>query len=370
MSTTKNSIRNLSGKDEEQTIRALKRYYPLNEETNTFEIALRYEKASDLFEENTDTLEKAARISDSITDRMSEMLDDIPNGYSADVSIRVDDYEGYSSEQLMDGIKDALFFRHRRFLREATRNGLKTGVLLVAGIVMILILTIGKQIGWWDGDDTVSEILTYLLDTLGCVLIWEGLYMAFVEDPEEYVFERKISRKVSSIRFYQENNDRAAASENRESISALMAINRKKLLTKRLLLIGGFSLICLTAAWVLQTLGIIINPEKFGEKVTVELILDMLVALLVGAAGVLSLRAYEEKLRNSPLVLVLAAFILYPIVYAFITLFREGSTLAPIETILVILILAAGLTFLVGYGMYYMQSRQDRRQGSFRRKDK
>ena len=189
MNTTKNRIRNLSRKDEEQTIRALKRYYPLNEDTHTFEIALRYEKASDLFEENTDTLEKASRVSDSITDRMSEILDDIPNGYSADVSIRVDDYEGYSSEQLMDGLKDTLFLRHRRFLREATRNGLKTGGLLVAGIVMILILTIGKQIGWWGGEDTISEILTYMLDTLGCVLIWEGLTMAFLEEPDEYVFE-------------------------------------------------------------------------------------------------------------------------------------------------------------------------------------
>ena len=137
MSTTKNNIRNLFGKDGEQTIRTLARYYPLNEDTNTFEIALRYEKASDLFEENTDTLEKASRISDSITDRISETLDDIPDEYSADISIRVDDYEGYSSEQLMDGIKDALFFRHRRFLHEKTRNGLKAGRLIVSGIIMI-----------------------------------------------------------------------------------------------------------------------------------------------------------------------------------------------------------------------------------------
>ena len=359
MSATKNNNRNLSGKDEEQTIRTLKRYYPLNEATNTFEIALHYEKASDLFEENTDTLEKVSRISDSITDRMSEMLDDIPNGYSADVSIRIDDYEGYSSEQLMDGIKDTLFFRHRRFLREVTQNGLKTGSLMVAGIVMILILTIGKQIGWWGGEDTVSEILTYMLDTLGCVLIWEGLYMAFLEEPEEYVFERKISVKISSICFYQENKGRVAASESRENIAALMEINRKKLLMKRLLLISGFSLICVTVAWVLQTLGIIINPEVFGEKITAELILDMVAAPLYAAAGVLSLRAYEGKLRNSPILLVFAAVILYAIVFNFIALFRQGSTLAPAQTILGIFIIVTGLSYLIGCGMYYIQNRQD-----------
>lgn len=362
MSKKKNNTRNLSTKDEEQTIRTLARYYPLNEETNTFRISLRYEKASDLFEENADTLDKASRISDSITDRMSEMLNDIPNGYSADVSIRVGDYEEYSSEQLMDGFKDALFFRHRRFLHEETQNGLKTGGLIVAGIIMILILTIGKQIGWWGGDDTISEVLTYMLDTLGCVLIWEGLYMAFVEESEEYAFEQKISRKVSSISFYQEDISRAAASESRESISALMAINRKRLLTKRLLLFGGFSLITLMAAYVLQTFGIIINPEKFGEKVTIDLILDMVVAFLVGVAGVLSLRAYTGELRNSPIVLVFAAISLYPIVDAFIRLFRDGSALAPIVRILAIFIIIAGLTFLVGYVMYCIQSRRDRRQ--------
>ena len=93
MGASKNKSRNISGKKDEQTIRTLTRYYPLNEETNSFEIALHYEKASDLFEENTDTFERPSRISDSITDRMSEVLDDIPKGYSADISIRVDDYE-------------------------------------------------------------------------------------------------------------------------------------------------------------------------------------------------------------------------------------------------------------------------------------
>lgn len=337
----------------EQAIRTLARYYPLHEETKTFEIALRYEKASDLFDENADTHDKAPRISECITDRMSEMLDDIPKGYSADVSIRVDDYEGYTSEQLMNGLKDTLFLRHRRFLHEATQNGLKAGILTVAGIVMILILTIGRQIGWWGGDDTVSEILTYMLDTLGCVLIWEGLYLTFVEDPEEFVFEQKISQKVSSISFYQENQDSAAASESGKSISALVAINRKILLVKRLFLFSGFSLICLAVAWVLQTLGIIINPEKFGEKVTVELILDMGLAILVGAVGLLSLRAYEEKMRNSTIALVFAAVvILYSMFNLFLMLFSEGVALAPIQMVLFIFIVIAELTFLVGCGMY------------------
>ncbi len=362
MSGMQNTNRNPSGKDEEHTLETLSRYYPLREETNTFEIALHYEQASDLFDENTDSHGMAPRISDTITDQMSVMLDDIPKGYNADFFIKVDDYEGYSPKQLMQGIKDALFFRHRRFLNESTQKGLQTGALITAGVVMILILTIGKQIGWWGGDDTVSEIVTYMLDTLGCVLIWEGLYMLFVEESEEYVFERKISRKVSSINFYQEDKENIIASESRENISALMAVNRKKMFTKRLLLVSSYSLFILTVAWVLQTLGVIITPERFGEKVTADLILSMLVALLVGSAGLLSMSAYKETLHSSPIVLVLSAVILYPIINAFSTLFKGGHSISPAEAILAIFIIIAGLTYIVGIIMYFIQHRLDRLQ--------
>ena len=112
---------------------------------------------------------------------------------------------------------------------------------------------------------------------------------------------------------------------------------------------------------MLQTLGIIINPAKFGEKVTVELIQDMVIAPLIGAAGALALRAYEEKVRNPSVVLVFAAIVLYPIVYAFITLFRQGSALVPTQTILSIFVIITGVFFLAGCGMYYFHGRQDRR---------
>lgn len=364
MNIKKNNSRKLSDADEEQAVRTLTKYYPLNEETNAFEITLRYEKASDLFDASAGTL--TPKISEEVTDHMSDLLEDIPKGYKADFSIRVDDYEGYSSGLLMAGINDALFFRHRRFFRDMIQKGMTTGILLLAGVVMILVLTIGKQIGWWGGDDTVSEILTYMLDTLGCVLIWEGLYNALVEKPEAFVFEQTISRKVRSISFYQADEGSAAASESIESIAALTSSNRKKLRTKRLLLLSGFALICLAIAWVLQTLGIIIKPENFGEKVTEELILDMLVAPLIGAVGILSLRAYESKLPNTPYTSLFAAIILYPIVNAFLILFGAKGNLAPTETILAVSVILAGLTFIVAYTTNYIQHELDIRQHHLR----
>ena len=84
---------------------------------------------------------------------------------------------------------------------------------------------------------------------------------------------------------------------------------------------------------------------------------------LAGAAGVLSLLTYEEKMKDSPIALVFAAaVILYTTVYGFIMLFGEGSKLRPIEMILVICIIIAGLTFLIGHGMNYALYRQNKRR--------
>lgn len=93
----------------------------------------------------------------------------------------------------------------------------------------------------------------------------------------------------------------------------------------------------------------------------------MVFAPLYEAAGVLTLRAYEGKLRNLPIAVLFAVVILYAMVYNFVTLLKQGSTLAPIQTILVIFIIFTGLTFLVGYVMYFIQYWQDQRQGLFRR---
>ena len=64
-----------------------------------------------------------------MTDRMAQLLDDIPDGYTAGFSFTVADDEGYSAEQILEGINDALTFRHLRYLRETVRNGFRIGLL-------------------------------------------------------------------------------------------------------------------------------------------------------------------------------------------------------------------------------------------------
>ena len=91
----------------EQTVSKLARYYRLDRKRKVFDIPMHFKKASDLFCSNVDFMDEP-KISDKTTDMMVELLNDIPQGYKADLCISIDDYEGFSSRQILRGLNDAL----------------------------------------------------------------------------------------------------------------------------------------------------------------------------------------------------------------------------------------------------------------------
>lgn len=100
-------MQNSSDIEMEQSVSKLARYYRLDRKRKVFDIPMHFKKASDLFCGNVDFMDEP-KISDKTTDMMVELLNDIPPGYKADLSITIDDYEGFSSRQILRGLNDAL----------------------------------------------------------------------------------------------------------------------------------------------------------------------------------------------------------------------------------------------------------------------
>lgn len=338
-----------------RTVRKLSRHYRLNEENKSFEIALYYEKASDLFDENV-AMNGKPRISDDVTDRMAQMLDDIPDGYKARFTLTIEDYGEYTPEQILDGVNDALSFRHLRFLRQSKRADLRTGIMMVVGISFILLMTVGNFSGWWGEDNVISEVLTYMMDTLGCVLIWEAIYAIFVESTDDFIFEEKVSRKVQYIGVFREGDKRALSGEGSKKISDMMRYNRKKLLTKKLLKLSGFSLIIL-AVWNMldgtHSISNIRGEEGFSFAFLNSGIMSFLISVLGLWLGILALRAYAGKFRHIVLGLVLAVLMIISLVADIILLRTQQST--PQEIILVVFEIIVEASFAVGISMYIAQ---------------
>ena len=285
--------------EQEGIVSKLSEYYEYNKDNKVFEIPLHYEKASELYCENVEFREKP-NISDEATDNMVDLLQDIPEGYKAEFSITIDDYEGVSPDKVLDGINDALSFRHLRFLRESTGKGIKVGFLMFIGVSFIMLKTYGILFGWWGEGNVASDLFTYVLDIFGCVLIWESVYGVFVDRSEEIVFEKAMSKKVSAIKLYDEQNNEALSGEDSHNLMTIMGRNKKKLFSSRLLLLSGFSLLGVSVSDILWSVANARNYTEFGMlSIIIVYTIGFLSALVSAKVGMTAIQIYRGTFHKN-----------------------------------------------------------------------
>ena len=346
----KRRFRSASDIERERLLDRFAGYYPLDEENKVFKIPLHFGKASDMLSPNVEVLDKP-KISSATTEMMQEQLDDIPRGYKADFSITIDDYEGYSPNKILTGINDALLFRHLRYVHWKSRKGIQVGTLLVVGIALIVLMIVGDYSGIWGSGNEVSEIYMYLLDTFGCVLIWESVYSIFVERSDEIYFERTILKKIRSIGIYDSGTGQVLASEESESISYQMTGNRRKILSNILLLVGGFSLISLAVFGLIQCISDIHVMIEYGFPIFILTVSLRLVSSVISACvGFMALRVYRGKHRHRIWGTVATLLMLFLLVGNLISLIGTEEASAA-DIILLVFYIFSEATFIVGIAL-------------------
>ena len=362
----KRRFQSASDIERERLLERFAGYYSLDEENKVFDIPIHFEKASDMLCPNVEVLDKP-KISKATTDMMQEQLDDIPRGYKADFSITVDDYEGYSPDQILGGINDALLFRHLRYVHWKSRKGIQVGTLLIVGIALIVLMIVGDYSGIWGSDNEVTEIYMYLLDTFGCVLIWESVYSIFVERSDEIYFERTILKKIRSIGIYDSGTGEKLAAEAADSISYQMTGNRKKILSNILLLIGGFSLISLAVFGFIQCLSDIPVAMEYGLFAFVfNVSLRMISSAISACVGFMALRVYRGKHRHH-IWSAVATFLMIILLFGNILSLNGAREVAASDIILMVFYIFSEATFITGIALrmsYTIQLNRSRNKHS------
>lgn len=234
---------------------------------------------------------------------------------------------------------------------EKSRKGMQVGTLLVVGIALIVLMIVGDYSGIWGAGNEVSEIYIYLLDTFGCVLIWESVYSIFVERSDEIYFERTILKKIHSIEIHDRATGEILASEASESISYQMTGNRRKILSNILLLIGGFSLISLAVFGLIQCISDIHVMIDSGFPVFILTVFLRLVSSVISACvGFMALRVYRGKHRHHVWGTVATLLMLFLLVGNAISLIGTEEASAA-DIILLVFYIFSEATFIVGIAL-------------------
>lgn len=216
----------------------LKQYYHLDEENNLFHITLHYKSVDDLFYEKVSSLDNGKRkMKEIIIHDICTILADIPSGYKVNFSINIDDYKDMKQEEVLDDFNDILYLWHSRYMHTTRMRMVKAAFLILFGIALILLMAIGEIRNWWpESGEVADRLLIYLLDATGGVLIWEGIFFAFIERTPGLVEGSNLTTKLASIGLHGTNSNRDL---NSSLVSSVLVTKTNRVITSCMILAGA-----------------------------------------------------------------------------------------------------------------------------------
>ena len=209
-------------KTKKAQIELLKKYFKLDEERKVFDVCLHFEKASDLFETSLDSLNP--KFKEEIFESIVNILDDIPRGYKADISISIDDFEDYEHDMVLSSINDVLFLIRYRYHKENKIRYIQAGLFLLAGIALIVasaILSVKVPFT----SELVQGIFVSVTEIAAWVFVWQSVTLMFLTRSETFRLGQVLLLKAKNIELYHADSEKVLVKKSTKDIIDDLANN-------------------------------------------------------------------------------------------------------------------------------------------------
>ena len=330
-------------------IELLKKYYPLDEKRKVFDIVLHYEKASELFDTDVESI--TPKMKDEIVRKVVDIVEDIPHGYKADISLVIDDYEAYDKKVVLDSFNDLLFLTKYRFNKENKAKWFKVGILILTGIMLIFIkslLAVNNFWGMLDNSEVSQSVILIVTEISGWVFIWESVSLLFLRGSDFLRYGKLMLSKIPNIELYKGNEEKALAKESSKDIATSMLSNDLgRRVGSILLLFAGFAIIGLGFATLITSITSF-NPSS--DYAVFELIFDCIVVAIKFLTGFAAVKLYIGKEKYKVPVIVVASIDFVFIVLGIVGLFINGLTVK--NLILLITSSLVNSAYVIGVILY------------------
>ena len=179
-------LKELSPKIQRQ-IELLSKYYDIDLEKRLITLELVYDKVSDMLNQDI-VATKRIVFKNEILQRVSEILDTFPLEFMVDLKFKINDYEGYEPEEIIDSFKDCLEMFHYSIHREKSLRLLEAVILALVSVGILFFRKFVLDNGVIADDNLTSE----MLDITAWVFLWQAVTVLFLT-PNEF---REISFKI------------------------------------------------------------------------------------------------------------------------------------------------------------------------------
>ena len=344
-----------------QRLELLKNHYDYDEEKRLFNISLHYERVSDIFDARLN-LTKLPVVNDEVMDSISDLLDYIPKGYKATFSLVIDDYEGYDADAVLSSFNEQLRIRYNLFEAERKRHSTKIGILMVFGLFFIVVTIVGEVDGWWVETDVSLRLINYFLDTLGCVLIWEGIYAALLEPSDLLTFGNRLSTRMGGLSLFEKTLDKPLTSESNDVIAPLIKRDLRKRFASICLLISAFGFFLVGLTQIVVGISLLFNAIRDGETNLLPYLLTPIGELPIDVVlGLLTFRLFYEDFRFIVLNWIMNFVFLLAVgleIYQMVNgLISSGEIVSNVMMLIVLVLYFIGFVFAIYF------HRKDKREG-------
>lgn len=326
-------------------IELLKQRYDVDEENKIISISLRYDKVSDIVMTNVGKKEYP-QFDPSVFENIENLFDDFPMNYQAEIKFDIADYEGFEPNKIMTSFNDSLELTQYSARRHRKNKWLIATIMTLVGVVFLFLLAMG-QINGWFGEGVNEEVITEIIDIIGCVFIWESIYYLFMEPTQQATLALKMRQKIAYVSFYK-NEELLERESEKEIFENWHEEGKFKGIARGLLLCSSAAFIAIAFFTLCTVISAISDIGAFTPLgITAFIVLALFSIIFDLFAGIGGLSKYIGKnnwLAKSvgPFAIAMTVLMIANIVIASIT--NTWTGLAPSISSLVI-----NLFYVAGY---------------------
>ncbi|MDO4938405.1 MAG: hypothetical protein Q4E54_00380 [Lachnospiraceae bacterium] len=163
-------------------------------------VPLHYDTPEDLLDIHV-SWPDAPVISDDAIDYIQEIISSVPDMFSVEISLTVDDCGIYTYEQLIDALRATIENTYYYHDEKKRNNNVLAVFFIIVGFLALSIEVIGGMAGWFGEKGTMMRsFIETVADVITWVFLWEGCALLFLTyENESTVFGEDMQRfhKVS-----------------------------------------------------------------------------------------------------------------------------------------------------------------------------
>lgn len=235
---------------------------------------------------------KHPKINDEFLNKLSDFAHSVPEPYTIDWDIVVDNYGPYKHKDLIEAISDSLEVFNYNYSINKKSEYIKMSLLIAFGIIIFSWLFIVCSFNLFGDNDISHNIVHECVYTVACVILWEGIYIFFLPTKSYKDVAYSLLRRINHIALLNKNKGKIIVKSFEEIKSKWVKDSKPVKHFKRVFLASSVGYLCIGLASLPEIFLIIKMIEKVGPMAIGLIVVHAVMCIIVLLAAIANLSLY------------------------------------------------------------------------------